>query len=104
MTDNSPLLQVIGARQELTVVLPVQLKRVPAWAEGPAALDLGDRVLLVYDVYRDGHYGALVSRDFSAWEKPAAGCALPPGARHGSLLAVPPEAFAPELSARLRDS
>jgi hypothetical protein len=65
----------------------------PAWAEGPAPLDLGDRVLLVYDMYRDGHYGAFVSRDFSAWEKPAAGCALPAGARHGSLLTVPAAAL-----------
>lgn len=43
MTDDSPLLQVTGARQELTVVLPVQLKRIPAWDEGPFPFELGSR-------------------------------------------------------------
>ncbi|MFM9556135.1 hypothetical protein ACKI19_28040 [Streptomyces caniscabiei] len=43
MTDTSPLLQVTGARQELTVVLPVQLTRIPVWAEGPFPFELGSR-------------------------------------------------------------
>lgn len=73
----------------------------PAWAEGPAALDLGDRVLLVHDMYREGHYGALVSSDLSSWAAPASGCALPRGSRHGSLLTVPASALAPALLARL---
>lgn len=73
----------------------------PAWAEGPAALDLGDRVLMIHDVYRDGHYGALETRDFASWRAPAAGCALPAGARHGSLLTVPAASLAPALATRL---
>jgi len=32
-----------GARQELTVVLPVRLLRVPRWAEGPFPFELGSR-------------------------------------------------------------
>ncbi|MEW2496125.1 hypothetical protein AB0942_21725 [Streptomyces nodosus] len=44
MTADIPLLdEAIGARQELTVVLPVQLLRVPDWAEGPFPFELGSR-------------------------------------------------------------
>ncbi|MFF7189834.1 hypothetical protein ACFZAR_32430 [Streptomyces sp. NPDC008222] len=44
MTAGVPLLdEAIGARQELTVVLPVQLLRVPDWAEGPFPFELGSR-------------------------------------------------------------
>lgn len=38
-----PLDNVTGARQELTVVLPVRLLRVPVWSEGPFAFDMGNR-------------------------------------------------------------
>lgn len=72
----------------------------PAWAEGPAALALGADTLLVYDMYRDGHYGGLISSDLATWS-PAADFALPPGARHGSLLTVPRGSIAPALAARL---
>lgn len=34
---------VVGARQELTVVLPVRLLRVPNWPEGPFPFELGSR-------------------------------------------------------------
>lgn len=61
----------------------------PDWSEGPAALDLGAETLLVFDRYRDGHYGALRSSDFAAWREAAPGFALPSGARHGCLLTVP---------------
>ncbi|MEW2618737.1 hypothetical protein [Streptomyces sp. NPDC048106] len=38
-----PLDHVTGARQELTVVLPVRLLRVPDWPEGPFPFELGSR-------------------------------------------------------------
>ncbi|MFI1207847.1 hypothetical protein ACH4UV_09620 [Streptomyces sp. NPDC020802] len=38
-----PLDDVTGARQELTVVLPVRLLRAPRWAEGPFPFELGSR-------------------------------------------------------------
>lgn len=34
---------VTGARQELTVVLPVRLRRTPDWEEGPFPFELGSR-------------------------------------------------------------
>ncbi|MEU0395787.1 hypothetical protein ABZ208_23985 [Streptomyces sp. NPDC006208] len=44
MTNASPSLEVVaGARQELTVVLPVRLLRTPDWAEGPFPFELGSR-------------------------------------------------------------
>ncbi|RZB17149.1 hypothetical protein StrepF001_20435 [Streptomyces sp. F001] len=38
-----PLENVTGARQELTVVLPVRLLRAPNWPEGPFPFELGSR-------------------------------------------------------------
>jgi hypothetical protein len=35
--------EVTGARQELTVVLPVRLSRLPDWSEGPFPFELGSR-------------------------------------------------------------
>lgn len=44
MTADPPLLEeATGARQELIVVLPVQLLHVPSWAEGPFPFELGSR-------------------------------------------------------------
>ncbi|MER7663985.1 MULTISPECIES: hypothetical protein [unclassified Streptomyces] len=44
MTAATPALDaVMGARQELTVVLPVQLRRTPDWEEGPFPFELGSR-------------------------------------------------------------
>jgi hypothetical protein len=43
-THEASLLEdVTGARQELTVVLPVRLLRVPNWPEGPFPFELGNR-------------------------------------------------------------
>ncbi|WP_405684447.1 hypothetical protein [Streptomyces sp. NBC_00057] len=44
MTAASPSLETVtGARQELTVVVPVRLLRTPDWAEGPFPFELGSR-------------------------------------------------------------
>lgn len=44
MTADVPVLdEVTGARQELTVVLPARLTRVPGWPEGPFPFELGSR-------------------------------------------------------------
>jgi hypothetical protein len=44
MTAVSPALETVtGVRQELTVVLPVRLLRVPDWDEGPFPFELGTR-------------------------------------------------------------
>ncbi|WP_369262958.1 hypothetical protein [Streptomyces sp. R35] len=44
MTNNTPPLHdITGARQELTVVLPVRLLCAPNWNEGPFPFELGSR-------------------------------------------------------------
>ncbi|MGH3313535.1 MAG: hypothetical protein ACRDP3_23595, partial [Streptomyces sp.] len=40
---TSELEAVTGVRQALTVVLPVRLRRAPAWPEGPFPFELGSR-------------------------------------------------------------
>ncbi|MEU7380095.1 hypothetical protein AB0A91_08805 [Streptomyces sp. NPDC042207] len=41
--DVQSLDDVMGARQELTVVLPARLRRAPGWPEGPFPFELGSR-------------------------------------------------------------
>ena len=61
----------------------------PAWVEGPMTARIGDALICYYDVYKDGRWGAKMTRDMAQWDDVSARLALPPGARHGSLLRVP---------------
>lgn len=63
----------------------------PAWVEGPTSLWLGDHFVVYYDRYRDGGYGAVRTTDFVTFEDVSAQLVLPPGVRHGTAFAVPPE-------------
>ncbi|ULR53372.1 hypothetical protein [Streptomyces deccanensis] len=42
-TGTPPVDEVTGARQELTVVLPIRLLRVPEWPQGPIPFEVGGR-------------------------------------------------------------
>jgi lysophospholipase L1-like esterase len=64
------------------------------WVEGPAALQIGEDVVLYYDAYQTKHYGAMRSRDLVHWEDvtdkmhfPDEGTPL--RLRHGTVIAVP---------------
>ena len=59
------------------------------WAEGPSALQVGDEVILYFDAYTAGHYGALRSRDMRQWDDVSARLRFPPGVRHGTAFAAP---------------
>jgi hypothetical protein len=66
----------------------------PAWVEGPmtALIDhgpQGDALICYYDVYKEGRWGAAMTRDMATWQDVSTRLAMPPGARHGSLLRVP---------------
>jgi beta-xylosidase len=61
----------------------------PAWVEGPTAIRVGDDYVVYFDCYRDGHYGAVRSRDLKDWEDVTSRLAFPKGARHGTVLQVP---------------
>jgi hypothetical protein len=64
------------------------------WSEGPSVLQVGDEVIVYYDAYTAGHYGALRTRDMLHWEDvtdrmrfPGAGTKQ--RVRHGTAFAVP---------------
>lgn len=59
------------------------------WVEGPTAVVHGDELAVLFDVYRENHYGAVVTRDGVHWTDATARLSLPAGARHGTALAVP---------------
>lgn len=37
------------------------------WAEGPSVIKAGDEYICYFDMYRDGKYGAMKTRDFLTW-------------------------------------
>lgn len=59
------------------------------WVEGPTALRVGEDWLVYFDVYREKHYGAMRTRDWTQWEDVTAKIRLPEGARHGTMIKVP---------------
>ncbi len=59
------------------------------WVEGPTAIKVGGDTLVYFDVYREHHYGAMRSRDLKTWEDVTDKTAVPAGARHGTMIAVP---------------
>ncbi len=60
-----------------------------AWVEGPTAIHGGGDTGVYYDVYREGHYGAVRSADLVHWEDITSAISVPPGARHGTMIQVP---------------
>lgn len=61
----------------------------PPWVEGPMCARIGDATLCYYDIYKDGRWGAAMTRDMVHWDDVSARLTMPTGARHGSLLRVP---------------
>ncbi|MCX7049526.1 MAG: glycoside hydrolase family 43 protein [Candidatus Sumerlaeota bacterium] len=59
-----------------------------SWVEGPSALKIGNEIFVYFDCYRDGHYGAMKSRDLKTWEDVTARLAMPKGVRHGAGLRI----------------
>jgi len=56
--------------------------------EGPSAIRIGEEFLLYFDVYSNGRYGALQSRDLKHWEDITPRVSFPPKFRHGTVLEV----------------
>ena len=64
------------------------------WSEGPSVLQVGDEVIVYYDAYTAGHYGAMRTRDMVNWEDVTAKLRFPgtgtrQRVRHGTALAAP---------------
>lgn len=58
------------------------------WAEGPAALKVGEQWIVYFDKYTQGRYGAAASRDLKEWEDISDKVQFPRGTRHGTSFAV----------------
>lgn len=61
----------------------------PQWVEGPAPVELGGKIVVFYDQYSRGRYGAIESRDMEHWSSRSMTLTMPKGHRHGSVLRVP---------------
>lgn len=59
----------------------------PPLVEGPSLFRRGDELVLIFDHYAEGGYGALATRDLTSWEP--ATISLPEGMRHASVVALP---------------
>ncbi|MCU0252206.1 MAG: glycoside hydrolase family 43 protein [Vicinamibacterales bacterium] len=59
------------------------------WVEGPTAFRAGQDLFVLFDAYTRKRYEGVRSRDLKAWAALGAELEMPPGARHGSVVAVP---------------
>jgi len=58
------------------------------WVEGPTAFRAGNEMFVLFDAYRRKQYEGVKSRDLKTWTELGAALEMPPGARHGTVLAV----------------
>jgi beta-xylosidase len=58
------------------------------WAEGPTAIQLGDKWLVYFDKYTEHKYGAVTSTDLTHWTDISDQVQFPKGARHGTVLRI----------------
>jgi beta-galactosidase len=61
--------------------------------EGPSIFRRGGELVMIFDHYLEGRYGAARSKDGVDWEPVS--LALPPGMRHASVLETPLPASLP---------
>jgi hypothetical protein len=59
------------------------------WTEGPCALHVRGQFIIYYDRYTEDRYGAILSPNLARWSDISDQLKMPPGARHGTALAVP---------------
>ena len=59
------------------------------WVEGPTAFRAGQDLVVLFDAYTRKRYEGVRSRDLKTWTALGAELETPPGARHGTVFAVP---------------
>jgi hypothetical protein len=59
------------------------------WVEGPTAFRAGRDMFVLFDAYTRKRYEGVRSRDLKTWTALGAELQMPPGARHGTVFAVP---------------
>ena len=69
----------------------------PEWAEGPSVVRLGNAWHVYFDKYRRHRYGLVTSEDLRQWTDRSDALVMPNGARHGTVLVMPPETLIPLL-------
>lgn len=58
------------------------------WAEGCFPIVIGDRIIVYFDKYTQGSYGAVTSSNLRKWEDISDKVKFPIGVRHGSFIKV----------------
>jgi hypothetical protein len=77
---------MMGPYTNITGPIPTQ----PAhWIEGPTAIEINGKVIIYYDGYLSGHFGACTSSDLRHWTDITPSLSMPPGCHHGTVIAVP---------------
>jgi hypothetical protein len=59
------------------------------WVEGPTAFRASGDMVVLFDAYTRHRYEGVKSRDLKTWAPLAGEIQMPPGARHGTVFAVP---------------
>jgi hypothetical protein len=59
------------------------------WVEGPTAFRAGLDMFVLFDAYTRKRFEGVRSRDLKTWTALGAELEMPPGARHGTVFAVP---------------
>lgn len=59
------------------------------WAEGPTALQVGEKWLVYFDKYTEHKYGLVTSPDLQTWTDESDRLQMPKGVRHGTAFQVP---------------
>ena len=65
------------------------VKFAPTYSEGPCAVKVGDEWLIYFDVYREGRFGAVSTKDFKNFTPIDDQISIPQGHKHGTIIKVP---------------
>ena len=65
------------------------VKFAPTYSEGPCAVKVGDEWLIYFDVYREGRFGAVATKDFKTFTPIDNQISIPQGHKHGTIIKVP---------------
>ena len=60
----------------------------PDWVEGPSTIKIGDSIIVYFDEYTRGRYGAVSSSDLESWDIISKKLSFPKATRHGTAFAV----------------
>lgn len=83
----SDLFCVFGESPEGPFASPTE-KFAPTYSEGPCAVKLGDEWFIYFDVYREGRYGAVSTKDFRTFTPADERISIPQGHKHGTIFKV----------------